>query len=170
MIRRLLADYPKLRVLVTAPNRELIDQDISELRKVWPDAPIGINCDGLSFRDTEMQILFVSINSIYRNPKAVGLRELIIIDEAHFIPHRDQGMYRATPEALRELVPDLRVAGLTATPFRLDSGQLCEGEGHLFDSVVYEYGIGQGIRDGVLAPLSWKVTNATINVSGIRAG
>ena len=167
LIRRLLADYPKLRVLVTAPNRELIDQDISELRKVWPEAPIGINCDGLGFRDTETQILFVSINSIYRNPKAVGPRELIIIDEAHFIPHRDQGMYRATLEAMRELVPDLRVAGLTATPFRLDSGHLCEGEGHLFDSVVYEYGIGQGIHDGVLAPLSSKATNATIDVSGV---
>jgi DNA repair protein RadD len=167
LIRRLLADYPKLRVLVTAPNRELIDQDISELGKVWPDAPIGIHCDGLGFRDTETQILFVSINSIYRNPKAVGRRELIIIDEAHFIPHRDQGMYRATLEALRERVPDLRVAGLTATPFRLDSGHLCEGDGHLFDSVVYEYGIGQGIRDGVLAPLSSKATNATIDVSGV---
>jgi DNA repair protein RadD len=167
LIRRLLADYPKLRVLVTAPNRELIDQDISELRKVWPDAPIGINCDGLGLRHTKTQILFVSINSIYRNPKAVGLRELIIIDEAHFIPHRDQGMYRATLEALRELIPDLRVVGLTATPFRLDSGHLCEGEGHLFDSVVYEYGIAQGIRDGVLAPLSSKATNATIDVSGV---
>ena len=57
LIMRLLADYPKLRVLVTAPNRELIDQDISELRKVWPDAPIGINCDGLGFRHTNTQIL-----------------------------------------------------------------------------------------------------------------
>ena len=139
-----------MRVLVTAPNRELIDQDVAELLRVWPDALIGINCDGLGFRDTETQILFVSINSIYCNPKAVGPRELIIIDEAHFIPHRDQGMYRATLEALRELIPDLRVAGLTATPFRLDSGHLCEGKGHLFDSVVYEHGIGQGIRDGVL--------------------
>ena len=167
LIRQLLSDYPKLRVLVTAPNRELIDQDISELRKVWPDAPIGINCDGLGFRDTKTQILFVSINSIYRNPKAIGPRELIIIDEAHFIPHRDQGMYRATLTALRELVPDLRVVGLTATPYRLDSGHLCEGEGHLFDSVVYEYGIAQGIRDGVLAPLSSKATKATIDVSGV---
>jgi superfamily II DNA or RNA helicase len=73
LIRRLLTDYPNMRVLVSAPNRELIDQDVAELLRVWPDAPIGINCDGLGFRDTETQILFVSINLIYRNPKAVGL-------------------------------------------------------------------------------------------------
>src|SRR5262249_41719878 len=167
LIRQLLTDYPKMRVLVTAPNRELIDQDIKELLKIWPDAPIGINCDGLGSRDTDTQILFATINSIYRNPKAIGRRELIIIDEAHFIPHHDQGMYRTTLEALRELVPDLRVVGLTATPYRLDSGHLCEGDGHIFDSVVYEYGIGQGIRDGVLSPLSSKATYAIIDVSGV---
>src|SRR6516162_6256182 len=106
LIKQLLIDYPNMRVLVTAPNRELIDQNISELLRIWPDAPIGINCEGLGARDTEAQILFVSINSIYRNPNVVGPRELIIIDEAHFIPHRDQGMYRITLETLRELVPD----------------------------------------------------------------
>jgi DNA repair protein RadD len=167
LIRQLLTDYPNMQVLITAPNRELIDQDIKELFKIWPDAPIGINCDGLDSRDTDTQILFASINSIYRNPQAIGRRDLIIIDEAHFIPHHDQGMYRTTLEALRELVPDLRVAGLTATPYRLDSGHLCESDGHIFDSVVYEYGIAQGIRDGVLSPLSSKATVATIDVSGV---
>ena len=81
--------------------------------------------------------------------------------------HRDQGMYRATIAAIRELVPDLRVAGLTATPYRLDGGHLCEGEGHIFDSVVYEYSIAQGIREGFLSPLSSKATKTLIDVSGV---
>src|SRR5215510_8118404 len=167
LIKQLLTDYPRMRVLVTAPNRELIDQDIGELLKVWPHAPIGINCEGLGARDTDAQTLFVSINSIYRNPKTIGPRELVIIDESHFIPHHDEGMYRVTLDALRELVPDLRVAGLTATPFRLDSGHLCEGDGHIFDSVIYDYGIADGIRDGWLSPLSSKATHSTIDVSGV---
>ena len=33
LIKQLLSDYPKMRVLVTAPNRELIDQDVKELTK-----------------------------------------------------------------------------------------------------------------------------------------
>jgi DNA repair protein RadD len=167
LIKRLLTDYPKMRVLVTAPNRELIDQDIKELLKVWPEAPIGINCEGLDSRDTDAQILFATVNSLYRNPKAIGRRELWIIDEAHFIPDHDEGMYRVTLEGLRELVPHVRVAGLTGTPYRLDSGHLCEGEGRLFDSVVYTYGIAEGITDGVLAPLSSKATTASIDVSGV---
>src|SRR5262245_40789571 len=167
LVKQLLADHPEMRVLITAPNRELIDQDIQELLRVWPEAPIGINCDGLDQRDTDTQILFVLVNSVYRNPKALGNRDLIIVDESHFIPPHEQGMYRATIDALRELVPDLRVVGLTATPYRLDSGHLCEGEGHIFDSVVYEYGIAEGIRDGWLSPLSSKATYATIDVSGV---
>jgi DNA repair protein RadD len=167
LIKQLLIDHPKMRVLITAPNRELMDQDIKELLAIWPDAPIGINCDGLGQRDTDAQILFALVNSIYRDPKAIGARDLIIIDEAHFIPHHEQGMYRATIEALRGLVPDLRVGGLTATPFRLDSGHLCEGEGHIFDSIVYEYGIAEGIRDDWLSPLSSKATHSTIDVSGV---
>jgi hypothetical protein len=33
---------------------------------------------------------------------------------------------------------------VAATPFRLDSGHLCDGDGRLFDEVVYEYGIARG--------------------------
>jgi DNA repair protein RadD len=167
LTRQLLPDYPNMRVLVTAPNKELIDQDVAELRRVWPDAPIGINCEGLGSRDTDAQILFATVNSIYRNPKAIGPRELILVDEAHLIPHRDEGMYRTTLAALRELVPDLRVAGLTATPYRLDRGHLCKGDGHIFDSVVYEYTIARGIRDGFLSPLSSKATKTLIDVTGV---
>ena len=161
LIRQLLTDYPEMRVLVTAPNRELIDQDVTELREVWPDAPIGINCEGLDPATPKRKFcLPLSIRSIATRKRS-GRGKLIIIDEAHLIPHRDQGMYRAMITALRELIPDLRVVGLTATPYRLDGGHLCEGEGHLFDSVVYEYSIAQGIRDGFLSPLSSKATQTT---------
>ena len=70
---------------------------------------------------------------------------------------------------LRALVPpgDMRVAGFSATPFRLDSGRLDEGEGKIFDDVVFDYGIGQGIRDGWLSPLTSKATGAEINISGV---
>src|SRR5215831_6999619 len=71
LIKQLLIDFPNMRVLITAPNRELIDQDIKELRNLWPDAPICINGDCRGSRDTYTQILFATINSIYRNPQAI---------------------------------------------------------------------------------------------------
>src|SRR5215831_17815365 len=104
LIKQLLTDHPNMRVLITAPNRELIDQDIKELLLIWPEAPIGINCEGMGSRDTDAQILFALVNSVYRNPKALGNRDLIIVDEAHFIKHSEQGMYRTTIATLRELV------------------------------------------------------------------
>src|SRR5215467_10882744 len=70
LIKQLLTDYPTMRVLVNAPNRELLEQDILELRSIWPAAPIGINCDRLGFRNADAPILFATVNSIYRNPKA----------------------------------------------------------------------------------------------------
>ena len=47
LLKQLLTDYPDMRVLITAPNRELIEQDVKEFLAIWPDAPIGINCEGL---------------------------------------------------------------------------------------------------------------------------
>ena len=169
LIKQLLTDYPTMRVLVNAPNRELLEQNILELRSIWPAAPIGINCDRLGFRNADAPILFATVNSIYRNPKALGERHLVIVDEAHLIPHGEQGMYHTTLNSLRGFVPDLRAVGLTATPFRLDSGHLCEGEGHLFDKLVFGYTIGEAIRDGWLVPPSSKATTkaATIDVTGV---
>ena len=61
----------------------------------------------------------------------------------------------------------MRVAGFSATPFRLDSGRLDEGEGKIFDDVVFDYGIGQGISEGWLSPLTSKATRTEINISGV---
>jgi DNA repair protein RadD len=74
LVKQLLSDHPGMRVLITAPNRELIEQDIKELLAIWPDAPIGINCDGLGRRDTDAQIFVCSSQLIYRNPKVIGTR------------------------------------------------------------------------------------------------
>jgi DNA repair protein RadD len=61
----------------------------------------------------------------------------------------------------------MRVAGLSATPFRLDSGRLDEGDGKIFDEVIFDYGIGRGIADGWLSPLSSKATQTTIDVRSV---
>jgi DNA repair protein RadD len=91
----------------------------------------------------------------------------VVIDEAHLVPHDGDGMYRSLIGALRQAQPTMRVCGLTATPFRLDSGRLDQGEGKIFDQTVFEYDIGAGIRDGWLAPLSSKATATSIDTSAV---
>ena len=46
-------------------------------------------------------------------------------------------------------------------------GGSIHGDGKIFDDVVFEYGIAEGIRDGWLAPLMSKATAASIDVSGV---
>ena len=172
LIRDLLARYPNLQILSLVHVQELIEQNVKHLLRLWPEVPLGINCAAFGRRDWDKQVVFASIQSVFRSPAQLGHRDLVLIDECHLVPHAGDGMYRSLLETLRETVPDLRVCGLTATPFRLDSGRLDEGEGKVFDEVVYDYGIAEGIHDGWLSPLSSKATQTTIDVRGVgrRAG
>ena len=109
LVKQLLTDHPGMRVLITAPNRELIEQDIKELggSGLTPQS-VSIVKDLVGAIPTRRFCLLPSTRSI-AIPRSIGARDLIIVDEAHFIPHHDQGMYRATIEGLRELIPDMRV-------------------------------------------------------------
>jgi DNA repair protein RadD len=93
------------------------------------------------------------------NCAALGRRDL-----DHPVPHDGDGMYRSLLDGLHQLE---RIAGFTATPFRLDSGRLDEGDRKIFDDVVFNYGIGEGIRDGWLSPLSSKATDTQIDVTNV---
>jgi DNA repair protein RadD len=63
-----------------------------------------------------------------------------------------------------EHYPDVRVLVLAHA---LDSGHLTEGDDRIFDEVAFDYGIGRGIADGWLSPLSSKATKATIDVRNV---
>ena len=131
--------------------------------------PVGINSAGIGQREWDAPIIFAGVQSVWRNAARLGPRHLVLIDEAHLVPHDGDGMYRSLLAELRALAPadGMRIAGFSATPFRLDSGRLDEGEGKIFDDVVFDYGIGQGIRDGWLSPLTSKATGTEINISGV---
>jgi DNA repair protein RadD len=104
---------------------------------------------------------------VFKKARQLGDRHVVIIDEAHLVPHDGEGMYQKLLGGLRDAVPDLRVVGFTATPYRLGSGRLDHGDGRLFSQTVYSYGIGQGIKDGYLSPLMSKRAAAEIDISGV---
>jgi DNA repair protein RadD len=165
LTQRLLGQYPGMRVLMLVHVRELVAQNAQTLLRLWPAAPVGIYSAGLGRRDTSQRIIFASVQSVYRRAKELGAFDLVLIDEAHLVPSAGEGMYRHLLDALREMRPDLRVAGFTATPFRMDSGRLDDGKGRLFDEIVFSYGIGKGVDDGWLSPLVSKQSATEIDVS-----
>jgi DNA repair protein RadD len=165
LTQRLLGAYPQMRVLMLVHVRELVAQNAKALISLWPSAPVGIYSAGLGRRDTSQRIIFASVQSVYRRAKELGAFDLVLIDEAHLVPSAGEGMYRHLLDALREMRPDLRVAGFTATPFRMDTGRLDDGKDRLFDEIVFSYGIGKGIDDGWLSPLVSKRGATEIDVS-----
>ena len=168
LCKELLATWPGLRIGIIAHVRELLSQNAQELLRLWPQAPIGVYSAGLNRREARAQILFAGIQSVWKKVDATGGFDLLLIDEAHLIPRASDTMYGRFIEACREKVPDMRVVGLTATPYRLDSGRLDQGEGALFEKVIYSYGIGEGVRDDYLAPLVNKATSARIDTEGVK--
>ena len=167
LMRRINADYPEMRVLMLVHVKELVAQNYAALLRLYPSASIGIYSAGLGQRQGHHRITFASIQSVFKKAAALGPRHLVVIDEAHLVPSAGQGMYLNLLNDLRNAVPDLRVVGFTATPYRLDSGRLDTGEGRIFDGTVYSYGIRHGIEAGFLSPLISKATASTIDVSGV---
>ena len=167
LTRDLLEQYPTMRVLMLVHVRELVQQNFMALLRTWPDAPAGIYSAGLGKRDAHHRITFASIQSVFRRTASLGERHLVLIDEAHLVPAKGEGMYRQLLSDLGQKA-DMRVCGFTATPYRLDTGRLDAGEGALFDRVVYKYGINDGIDDGYLSPLVSRAGLSEIDVSNVH--
>ena len=170
LVKSLIADYPNLRVICLVHVRELVEQNAMAMLRAWPGAPIGINSAGLNRRDKRSQILFAGIQSVFReNAYSLGERDLVLIDEAHLLPLKGEGMYRTFLSKLKERTPDLRVAGFTATPYRAGTGRLDQSEGRLFSEIVFDYCIAQAIADGFLCPPVSPGTQTRLDVSGVRS-
>lgn len=166
--RELIEGWPDMRIGVVTHVKELIGQNAAEMLHLWPQAPIGINSAGLGRRDTRSQILFCGIQSIHKKADILGGFDLLLVDEAHLIPRDGDSMYGRFIADCRAHIADMRIVGLTATPYRLGTGRLDQGEDRVFDEIVYTYGIGEGVRDGYLCPLTSKRAQGQIDVSGVE--
>jgi DNA repair protein RadD len=140
------------RVLILAHVKELLEQNADKLRAVCPELRFGVYSAGLKRRDTEHAVIVAGIQSVYKRACELDAFDLIIIDEAHLIPPEGDGMYQQFLADAKVLNPNVRIIGLTATPFRLRTGSLCTPDGFL-NHICYEIGVRELIRDGFLSPL-----------------
>lgn len=164
--RRLVQDHGAT-VLICAHRKELLVQDEAAILRVWPQAPVGVYSAGLG-RQEVRRITVAGIQSIGRKPKLLGRVDVVLIDEAHLVPDKGNGQYRKLIEHLRFANAELRVAGLTATPYRMGQGVLTQGDGKLFDSIVYRISIKRLIDEGYLSPLVSAKASAAIATADVR--
>ena len=161
------------RVLILAHVKELLEQALEKIQIVAPEMwmKTGIYSAGLKSRDTEHPIIIAGIQSVFRRACELDAFDLVIIDEAHMIPPDGDGMYRTFLDDARKVNPNLRVIGLTATPFRMKSGMICE-PGNILNEVCYDIGVKELIVQGYLCPLVTKGAAEPLDTSGlhVRAG
>lgn len=163
LITEILSWYPDKRVAVVTHTKELIRQNHDELKGYWPAAPAGIYSAGLGRKDTRSKILFCGIASVHNKTKLLGQFDFVIVDECHLIPRNDDTYYG---RFLRDQA-GARLIGLTATPFRLDSGRLNTGEDAMFEAVVYDANVRDLIEQGYLSPLISKATLTKLDTTGV---
>lgn len=173
IIKRLHGWYPGLKIIVLTHVKELLVQNQQELYKQYPSCDFGFYCAGLNQKKLHNDVTFASIQSIGKKADIMPrVPSIIIVDEAHLIPHKSETQYRIFIDDCLKLNPKMKVIGLTGTPFRSDSGRLDEGENKLFDYVAHEIPMSYMIEEGWWAkPVSPK-TAYQMDTTGVdmRAG
>jgi DNA repair protein RadD len=165
--KRILAQWPDTKILVVTHVRELIRQNYDELKTLWPEAPAGVNSAGLKRREYDPSIVFCGIQSVHNKASKFVKVDLVLVDEAHLIPRKTNTMYQKFLKNLKVMNPHLRVVGLTATPYRLDSGLLYGGDDSLFDGLSYEAGVREMVEKKYLTKLVSKQPKTRLDVSGV---
>jgi DNA repair protein RadD len=159
------------RVIVATHVKELVRQNFDQSRRVAPSITCGIYSASLNRKDLFGDVTVANVQSIARAAKSFQNTSLLLIDEAHLLQHGEDGQYHQLIKGLREHTPHLQVGGLTATPWRTNSGNLCEpykGQSPLFSEVAYEIGLSELVADGYLTPLVSRSTGARQDTGGVH--
>ena len=154
-----LSVFPSNSFMLLTHSSELVKQNAEKIRMLCPNRTVGIYSAALGAKDTKATIICGTIQSVYKrlksNPSTFGRRSLLVIDEAHLLSSKENSMYRIAINALKRVNPNLRLLGLSATPYRLDCGLLTDQEDAIFTDMCYDLSedIPMLIEQGYLAPL-----------------
>ena len=148
--RRLcLGKRPRPRLLFVAHRKEILEQALATFRGVLGDASFGELWVGES-QATQYDYLFLSIQTFTAQKafflgRTPGHYDLIIIDEVH---HLAASSYRPLVQHFQPKI----LLGLTATPERMDGGDILEDfDGH----IAAEIRLPEAITRGLLCPFQY---------------
>ncbi|MDC9819527.1 DEAD/DEAH box helicase [Pectobacterium polonicum] len=155
-----LARLARGRVLVLAHVKELVAQNHAKYCAL--DLEADIFAAGLQQRESQGKVVFGSVQSVARNlDQFDNAFSLLIIDECHRISDDDNSQYQQIIQHLQKTNPQLRLLGLTATPYRLGKGWIYQYHYHgmirgdeqcLFRDCIYELPLRYMIKHGFLVP------------------
>ncbi len=126
-----LARLAKHKILVLAHVKELVEQNADKYESFGLKA--SIFSAGLGKKSLSEQVTFASIQSLARNLAQLNeYYSLIIVDECHRISENDTSQYWQVIKQLQKNNANLKILGLTATPYRLGTGWIYHVHYHGF--------------------------------------
>jgi DNA repair protein RadD len=150
-----LAHHP---ILVLAHVKELVAQNAAKYQALGKKA--GIFSAGLGQKNTSHQVTFASIQSAARNQTLFSrFYSLVIIDECHRVSDEEDSQYQQLIDHLRQYNSQLKILGLTATPYRLKGGWIYQydyrgfvrtEQPRPFSHCIYELPLATLVRRGYL--------------------
>lgn len=152
------------RALVLHHNAELIAQNSTCYARQFPAAKFGVNCAGLGRRDTDEDVVFCSIQSVYQKAEQFGARAVVFVDECHLINTLDETMFAKFLSDIKHLSA-ARVVGLTATPYRMGLG-LIAGPERPFSHIAHTTTIPELIQAEKISPVRNAKTDVSVSMDG----
>jgi len=169
-VKRVCTTWPGQRIIMLTHVKELIEQNYDKIMTIWPTAPAGIYSAGVGRKETQFPITYAGIQSIHRVAEQFQHVDLIMVDECHLIPKKSNTMYRKFINFLRKVNPQLKVIGLTATPYRVGMGMITDEDG-LFTDICCDMceleAFNWFFDQGYLATLVPKATDTQIDLTGV---
>lgn len=166
--RRVDAEAPGSRVLVLVHQKELLEQNLDKLLRVWPGVDVGICSAAMGRKSLLRQVTYATIGSVWKHAARLGRIDLILADECHLINPKEIGMWRTFISELRRYCPHTRVIGFTGTPFRGNGAWLTADKDALFSAVATRVTMRELIDLGFLAPLKSVATETRIETADVK--
>jgi DNA repair protein RadD len=173
LIHQWMINWPETRVCVLAHTKELVEQNAGKFAAYWQQqqqipAPMGIYCAGLRKKETDASVLFASIQSVSKKAMQLGAFDVLMVDEAHHIPTaKDEGVWRRFIADATRANPNVRIVGLSATPYRMGTGSII-GKDTILKRICYEVSVLDLIKQGHLCPLVTKSSATQVDTSRLH--
>lgn len=167
-IQETLKRWPGEQFLLLSHVKEILQQDADKIAALMPDVSVGIFSAGLGKKELGYQVTIAGVQSIYKRAHEVGDISIVIVDECHLVSKTDDTMYQHFLRQLQKICPTVKIIGLSATPYRLDSGPLTKGDNRIFTDIAYHITIKDLIDQGYLSPLTTAPTRSKANVANVK--
>ena len=157
------------RVCIVTHRAELVEQDAEAVKTFSPHITVGIFAASLNKKETKAECTVAMVQSIVNSVHLFETAfDVVIIDECHLVPTDDDTRYKKFLDACTQRNKNLITIGLTATPYRLDSGYLHKGKDAFFDKISFEIKVLDLLDKGFLSPIVSKSGVKTIDLNGVK--